>query len=522
VAIFFVSQSGLIEERQLQRHTGNISPMKDIYLKHSEKIAVIFLFIALTLLLGQHWGMTLSNSDDPWIVRATIAEIFNTASVQGRFWLIPINLMAQAPYHLGSWEAANAIKISVNGLVLILFIVFCTRLTNRWVGVLIGLIWLAFIDVSPGYYSPFHGYLMMFNLQFATLFGSFIWYLKILDSDKPKRRVIGPYFLYAFSLLAYEPMLFYAAVYPALMLYRYFQGNPSRLGMKQWWDLILQFFKSNYWLAITVGAYLLTYFAYRRFQPTSGRGVDTNGNAIDIIKTIYRFSVNGFHFQPKALTNYIEGVSSPTTLAVAVVYALVITLACLVLIPRVHGPLHPSRLSGKAALATLSFFVFCPNLLHGFVQGYRQWAAEDPHYVGNYFSSFPLAIVATLGILFLAGGRRATQEKILFGLILVLVACSACDNYIRWGNLADANRRDSALWWQAIIELKRSDLDPRATTIVCGKNPPEKVSGDDRYWSLYLSEVLDKKVEFKSKALDTVKCDKTLQFNRYRFTQAAL
>ncbi len=503
-------------------HTGNIRTMKNFFLKHSEKIVIISVFLALALLLGQHWGMTLSNSDDPWIVRATMAEIFNTASVQGRFWLIPINLMAQAPYHLGSWEAANAIKISVNGLVFILFLVFCTLLTNRWVGVLIGLIWLAFIDVSPGYYSPFHGYLMMFNLQFAALFGSFIWYLKILDSDTPKRIVIGPYILYAFSLLAYEPMLFYAAVYPSLMLFRYFQVNASKLRMRQWWDLIVQFGKSNYLLALTVAAYFLTYFAYRRFQPTSGRGIDTDGNVLDIVKTIYRFSLNGFHFQPKAFTNYMEGFSSPATLALAVVYALVIALACLVVIPRVHGPLHPSKLYGKAALAMLFFFVFCPNLLHGFVQGYRQWAAEDPHYVGNYFSSFPLAITVTLGVLYLVGGRRAIQEKILFGMLLILIACSACDNYIRWGNLADANRRDSALWWQAIVELKRSELNPSATTIICGKNAPEKVSGDDRYWSLYLSEALDKKVEFKSKALDTVNCNKTLEFNRYRFTQPAL
>jgi hypothetical protein len=186
---------------------------------------------------------------------------------------------------------------------------------------------LAFIDVSPGYYSPFHGYLMMFNLQFATLFGSFIWYLKILDSDKPKRLVIGPYFLYAFSLLAYEPMLFYAAVYPVLMLYRHFEENPLRLGIKQWRDLILQFIESNYFLLITVATYVISYFAYRRFQPTSGRGIDSNGNAIDIIKTIYRFSVNGFHVQPKALTNYIEGVSSQTTLAMAVAYSLAIALA---------------------------------------------------------------------------------------------------------------------------------------------------------------------------------------------------
>ncbi|MFY8043779.1 MAG: hypothetical protein ACOVOD_12730, partial [Rhodoferax sp.] len=174
----------------------------------------------MALLVGQHWGMMLSNSDDPWIVRSTMQQVLDTASSQGRFWLVPINLLAGLPYRSGSWEVANAIKIIINATVFILFVVLCSKLFSRRFGLLTGLVWLALVDVSPGYYSPFHGFLLMFNLQFAALFASLLWYLRILDSKRPDQLVVAPYVLLGFAFLAYEPMLFYAGIYPVLFLMR--------------------------------------------------------------------------------------------------------------------------------------------------------------------------------------------------------------------------------------------------------------------------------------------------------------
>lgn len=485
-----------------------------------DEIAIVLTLLALALLLCQHWGMMLSNSDDPWIIQSTWDMNLKTASEQGRFWLIPINTLAAIPYRLGSWEAANAIKILVNGAVFLSFVAFCVRWINLSTGLLIGLVWLALMDVSPGYYSPFHGFLMMFNLQFAVMFISFTWYLRILDGATPEQTVVWPYGFFAFSLLAYEPMLFYAGVFPALFLHRYFSVPRGILSVRDWRRLLQAFLRCNWMLPAVVLAYIVVYFVYRRLQPTPGRGLDSSGNLVDIAVTVYKFSISGFHVQLKALTNYIEGVSAPHTLVLALLYAASIALGCLLLIPRIKDDQHPARLYGTWSLVILGFYVFCPNFLLAMVESYRQWAAEDPHYVGNYFSSFALAIAVSLGVLALVGGRKAMQEKVLFALVLGVLATSACDNYIRWGNLAQTNRLDGQLWWHAIADLRKQALDAQKNTVVCGMHAPEKVSGDERYWSGYLTGLLGKPIQYYYKNLSTVPCDIRVDFNQYRFAAA--
>lgn len=492
-----------------------------MHLRRPFFLAVLATALALVLLLVQHWGMMLSNSDDPWITRSSLEQVFETASSQGRFWLIPINIMAGLPYKLGSWGAANALKMLVNGLVLVAFVVFCMRLTNRWVGLLMGMVWLALIDVSPGYYSPFHGFLMMFNLQFAVLFASFALYLGQLDNPEKTGPIVAPFLLYAFAMLAYEPMFFYSAAYPALFLYRNLQRETTPQSLIQWAQLIRQFTVRHYPLALVLLAYVACYFGYRQFQPTAGRSLDSGGSLWDIAITVYKFSINGFHIQFKPLNNYLPTLSEPRNLVLALLYGASIALAMFLVLPRVQGEAYPQRLYSKTAITVLLFFVFCPNLLLGMVAAYRQWAAEDPHYVGNYLSSFALAMVVTLLLLTQVGGLRAKREKVLFAAVLFLFFSSACDNYVRWSNLAEINRRDSQLWFQAIAQLHERAYPADSATTICAKNTPEKVSGDDRYWSSYLSEVLRTHISYTSKSLGAAQCDVNMDFNTWRFAGAA-
>jgi hypothetical protein len=323
--------------------------------------------------------------------------------------------------------------------------------------------------------------------------------------------------LFAFALLAYEPMLFYAGVYPALFLYRHFSVPKSALKRADWFQLLQTFTRRNWFLACVVVGYMVTYFVYRSLQPTFGRGVDGSGKLMDILVTIYKFSVNGFHLQIKALTNYIAGDSAPHTLWLALLYSIAIASGCLLLFPKVRDAYQPGLLYRKWSLAVLGFYVFCPNMLHGLLEMYRLWAADDPHYVGNYFSSFPLAMLVTLGLLSQVGGRKAMQEKVLFVAVVGVLATSACDNFIRWGNLAQRNRMDSQLWQQAVADLRTQSLNTHKPTVLCGLHAPEKVSGDERYWSGYLTEVLGKPVSYFYKNLSAVPCDVQLDFNRYRF-----
>jgi len=244
--------------------------------------------------------MMLSNSDDPWIIQQNLPARIQSAAAQGRFWLIPINTLAALPYQSGNWALANSMKIVVNGAVLLFFTQFCIRLTTISTGLLMGLVWLALIDVSPGFYSPFHGFLLMFNLQFAVLFFSFSWYLKAIDTKDPAAPIVGPYLLFAFAILAYEPMLFYAGVYPMLFLARKYFDPPEKFSKLQPSMLIKDFFQANYMLVIIVFLYVATYFLYRSMQDTPGRGIDGVGNVEDfsILFGVFQFTACTFKAIP--------------------------------------------------------------------------------------------------------------------------------------------------------------------------------------------------------------------------------
>lgn len=488
---------------------------------HRQRIGLALILLATALLVGQHWGMRLSNSDDPWITRLGIQGSLDVARAQGRFWLFPINLMAQLPYLAGSWEMANTIKMGVNALVLLSFVQFCAKLAGRSVGLLAGAVWLALIDVSPGYYSPFHGFLLMFNLQFFALFLSFTLYLKSLEQPQSDKPTVVPYLLFGFSLLAYEPMLFYAGVYP--LLYWFKSGDAVHVNSaRSLYQMACKFLAKNYCLVIAVAAYFGLYFGFRAWIDNPGRGIDAGGEPIEIVKTIYRFSVNGFHIQLKPLISYFP-TTSVWSLSAALAYGALLALAFFLLIPRTDEPTSQSPSAGKIVAAAIAFYVFCPNFLHGFVASYREWAASDPHYVGNYFSSFPLAMGVAWGILYLVGGEKARAEKVLFWMVLYVLFSSACDNYMRWANLAQANRTDSQLWQRAIVELKEAKLPSAAKSVlVCASSAPEHVSGDDRYWTEMLSRYLGRTVVYNSKSISKQGCDVKLDFQALRVGSQAI
>lgn len=494
-----------------QRLWGKLNDASD---NHGLALASGLFGIALILLVLPHWGMWLSNSDDPWITRQTLPEVFQTASSQGRFWLIPINLLAQLPYRAGSWELANAIKMLVNACTLFAFVVFCSKATDKKTGLLVGSVWLAFIDVSPGYYSPFHGFLLMFNLQFAVLFISFAWYVHKLNRDV-NDAIVGPYLLFAFALLAYEPMLFYAGVFPFLALMRHGEKISSPQAA---YAYLRAWLYRNSTLFLVVLAYVLTYYAYRHFQPGAGRSIDFEGSLAAILKTIYRFSLNGFHLEMSPSKAFVPGHTRPSDLVLATLYGVVVASCFAWLLPRIHLFEKVSLRKRYLIMAVVIFYIFIPNVLHGFVESYRQWAADDPHYVGNYISSFAFAIGVALLVIFLAASVRARQERALYLICIFIVFSSSVDNHLRWRQLSSINRADVMLWKKAISDLSKKDFSGNDRLVqICGKHAPEKVSGDDKYWSSRLSELLAFRVQFRSKNIQPIDCDIVIEFNDYRF-----
>lgn len=479
-------------------------------------VSAVLMALALLLLLAQHWGMSFTNADDPWIVQLGYEKglwqgSLDAAKVQGRFWLVPINILAQLPLLPDSWAFVNVLRMLVNGLVFLGFVLFCAKLTNKLAAVLTGLVWLALIDLNSSDFSAIHGYLMMFNLQFIFLFFSFYLFLDRLDRPADSSAIVAPYLLYAFAMLAYEPMFFYSLAFPALYLYRQTQGSGEAVSLLRH---ARNFLQRNWMLVVVMLGYVVLYFGFRKFMATGTRGIDTGGSVPEILKTIYAFSIHGFHFELKPLAAAVFEQFSAVNVAIALLYALLVGAALLLLIPRINDEYTPNTLYRKSFLAVLVFFTLSPNILYGFVEGYRQWANYDPHYVGNYLSSFPLAMLITLGLLYLVGGSKARQEKILFALILYVFASAACDNYLRWEKLADVNRHGSAQWQAVLRDLDQRSYPHDRATLICAGNTPDHVTGDDKYWSKYLSRRFSADIQFVSRKVSKAGCDVVLDFSR--------
>lgn len=479
------------------------------------KISALLFIGALLLVLAQHWGMSFANADDPWITQLGLQGSIDIAKSQGRFWLVPINLLAQLPYLFDSWAIANTIKIVVNGLTLICFVLFCSKLTNKHIGILMGLVWLALIDISPSNYSPIHGFLLMFNLQFAFLFLSLYSFLHILEKNDPAKVIVTPYLFFAFAILAYEPMFFYAMAFPALYLYKQIQ-KPNIPATFSFTDHTKIFLSKNFTLVIVLSLYVLLFFGFRKIYETETiRGLDSGGNLFEILKTIYIFSIHGFHFQLKPINSSIFELYSNTNILFSAAYAVLISLGLYLIIPRINEEQIPNVLYRKKSLLVLGFFIISPNILLGLVEGYRKWAAYDPHYVGNYFSSFPLAMAITLLLVYLVGGEKSKHEKILFLLIIYVFFSSAFDNYLRWGKLAEINRNGTMLWEKSLKQLNRENFAPHRQNLLCAINSPRQyITGDDKYWSKYLSKRYSAEILYSSNMISTASCDLILDFNK--------
>lgn len=479
----------------------------------------ILTFLALTLVLIQHWGTTFTNADDPWIAQMSygsgvVESSINMAKNQGRFWQVPIMIIAQWPYLFDSWKFVNAIKIIFNGLTFLCFVLFCSKLINKHTGLVIGLVWLALIDINSSNYSPFHGYVLMFNLPFCFLFLSFYLFLNRLElKGDSAQAIVTPYLFFAIALLAYEPMFFYCLVFPALYLYKQTQSNTA---LK--FSLFInakKFLTQNFALVAISMIYVFCYFGFRKFSGKNGGGLVSWSNLHEVMKTIFDFSVHGFYVQFKPFIGDAWESFTTTGLLLSALFAGLITFGMFLILPRTEENLTLSYFYRKKSLVILGFFIFSPNLLFGLTEGYRKWASHDPHYIGNYFSSFPLAMAIAFLVLSLVGGAKSKYENALFFFILYVIFCSAFGNYLRWSQLEETNRDESVLWQKAIRYLSQQPYDHNRQTLICATNAPEHVSADDKYWSQYLSKIFASNIRYLSNTVSPTSCNVMLNFKKF-------
>jgi hypothetical protein len=497
--------------------------MANIHASTRLKIALLLITFATILLVSQQWGMMFSNSDDPWLARATWSEIQAFASSQKRFWMLVINAITTVPYQLGGWTAINITKILINSATLFSFGLFLQRLINIPFSFLCVLVWLAFIDVSNGYYSPFHGYVLMFNLPMCLLFLSLWWYTKYLDENLSTIHLLGIFSLFGLSLLAYEPMIFFGLSYPGVAFYRYLEGEnikdqSFKMDINRFFIFIIKWIASNYLFFMTVGFYVSCYFLYRKIEGAGAGGLVSLGEDWTVVvKTMLRFSLYGFRAEFQNPLEYTFNVDTIEIILKAMVYGLLVATSAWFVIPLTARSQRDAVISKWVAIGLLMLITFSLNSLHALNEGYRQWAADNPYYIGNYLSSFSLAMLVSVAIMTLVGGSKAYFEKILFVIILAVFANSGCSNMLKWTALAERNRQDAQLWARAIDDLKATGHDASISSLlICAKHAPEKVSGDDRFWSYELSRQLGISVVFHSKNFNNLSCDINIDFNHYR------
>lgn len=490
-----------------------------------ERAAVAVVALATLLLVSQHWGMMLSNSDDPWLARASWSEVEAFASSQKRYWMLIINFLTTLPYQLGGWSTISFVKIVVNTATLITFFLFLQRLVNRFFALLCVVVWLALSDVSKGDYSAFHGYLLMFNLPMCLLFLSLWWYTRCLDAQRTGFKLLGPYALFGLALLGYEPMIFFSLAYPCIALYRYPWQSANSQSHKRFIDTaqtLLRFAKhwatTNGWFFVIIAVHIGCYFSYRRYLGDSSGGLLNVGDDVGtVFKTMFRFSLYGFRAELQSPGEYLFNLSHPAIGITGLIYGACIASGAWLLLPLTGRSQQETMLQTGWALALLAIITLSLNALHALTPGYRQWAMDNPYYVGNYLSSFTLAILIGVALMSLVGGVNAKHERWLLAIVVALLTNSAASNMIKWATLAERNRQDAQLWHQAIAELKQgTSKAPAQSTMVCATHAPEKVSGDDRFWSYELSRQLGRSVVYHSKHFSQLTCDAHLDFDDYR------
>lgn len=490
-----------------------------------KQVACLILCSLTTLLLAQQWGMMLSNSDDGWLIRSNWSEIQAFAESQKRFWMLVMNYITRIPYQVGGWPLANSAKIFINGATLFSFFLFLRQLINTSYALICCLIWLALSDVTNGYYSPFHGYLLMFNLPMCCLFLSLWWYTRILDHSKQSKIIIGPFIIFGFSLFAYEPMMFFGTCFPAIYLLRKIEEKfDSKFLLcdlytaKKFIHQIIIWMKSVIPLFLVVILFVFTYFYYRLINNSAAGGLLSIGEDWTLVlKTIFRFTMYGFRLELKSPHGYIESIQFHYSVALGLMYGILAAIAIWLILPETSNTTRERLLQSPISIVLISLIALSLNLLHGMTEGYRQWAMTNPYYIGNYLSSFPLAMLAASVTTFLVGGSKMASEKTLALIVTALLANSAASNMMKWSDFSSKNKADASLWTAYINDLKKEtkDINERKL-IICSFHSPEKVSGDDLFWSYQLTKDLKRPIEYHSKHFSKIPCDKTIDFNAYR------
>jgi hypothetical protein len=473
-------------------------------LKNKLKLSIYLILAACLLLIFSHfWNIAFTGGDDPFVALDPIRKGgFWKASVvqaigQGRFWLVIPWFLTQVAYLDQNFVWANTLKISSDLVFVFVFFRFIKSVWNESFALVCTFIGLGLFSWYGADFNPLH------NVPLWYVSGATFLLLSFTSFNERLKKNTGSFYIsftfYLLGLLFYEIFLFYAAVFPLLYISHYY-GTLKTKSFKFW---LLDFLKVHRFLFLYLALYLSVYYLFRVYFPSGYEG-SKEFHFVTIGRTLR--TIGSFSLFMGIYTYFREAL--PVAPEVWVESIFISSLVCLGLLLSlfhykktfIRKKIEPLKI--LMSLGFVTFFVFSPNLLYGFVDKYHTWADAKPYYLGSFFAA--LAIIIFISILILSFYDlillHARRLSLMFSVLLLPpLFYFAIGNFSQFITQFDIFNKDFYKWplLHEVIAQAGSSID--GENIICTNNFMGYKDSYDiyDYWSFYLSDRTKKNIKVK-------------------------
>jgi hypothetical protein len=474
----------------------------------SEDKATIWLAaFALAMLMARLLSSAYTSGDDGYTYMAASAEqgwinsTWEMVVFQGRFYQLFVYPLAMLPFQFDNILIANVFKVFTFLVFLSGFAYLVRQFLSKTQTAGCIALFICVFETVGGSYNAFHGLPLWFGLVCGMLLFSLAFhYRHVALGDQGARK--WAIFCFVWALLGYEVILLYTPLFVFLSIYAKASNGGGRplFSVENSKLLVLE----HLWLIVISALYLVTYFIFRIYYPGTYVGAQglTIGTLEATIWPIWQFSVNSIN-----LFGGIEGASSfsITSLFFAIATALAVALSFRQSVSNTRTSDLKLTLPIIFLLVIVAIYIFIPNLLFGFTQRYRSWAAYGvPIYLGSLYSSVCLSILLYLALRSLASLFSAISRQAVLTLFIVFSALlvsgyqnsKSSENFYRQSNMMSV-RWDVASW--VTDELNNSELSSSYPVSLCSRGfifnkdlkiyfrNPDLIADAKIYWDRYFT-----------------------------------
>lgn len=486
---------------------------KEIKVKYC---SYFFLFISVVSILSLYWNIGFTGGDDPFIALDSLRKggiwkaSIEQAIGQGRFYYVLPWFLSQLSYVADSFAVTNTIKILTDVILFYFFFQFVKSVWNEAHALIASFIGLGIISWYGADFNPLHNVPLWYSLGTIFLLISFLIFNENLK--KNSEHFFLAFVFYFIGLLFYEIFLFYAALFPIL----YFHNRIDSIRNQNLKLALLSILKAHKYLFLSIFIYLASYLIFRFYFPSGYEG-SKELHFISFertLRTIRRFSLEmGVSYRLPKLNEFpLLGLQS-YLMATLVSIGLLISLLHL---KNLNLTFTFNKLKLKSILLSLivvSYFVFCPNILFGFVDKYHPWADVSPYYLGSFFSSIAIIIFVSIVLIniFLLFNRK-------FILILIypfLLFNISIINFSKSAGYFSVFKKDYYKWPMATKVFNNANPQINNDDLVCTNSFFRYKDSYDiyDYWSVYLSNKIGKKINVKFSEKVDSNCQWVMNFS---------